>query len=142
MLFKILQTKEELCSSYTIVVQLYDENFTFEKYSTYLDDMIVNNYKQLAMYQDGKLIAVSGFWINTKLFSGKYLEIDNFIVDSNYQSKGIGNLLIKEIEKIAFENDAYTIVLDAFTSNFGAHKFYYNKGYVPKGFHFVKYLNN
>jgi hypothetical protein len=30
------------------------------------------------------------------------------------------------------------IVLDAFTGNFTAHRFYYNQGYGPKGFHFVK----
>ena len=32
------------------------------------------------------------------------------------------------------------IVLDAFSTNFSAHKFYYNHGYVPKGFHFVKFI--
>jgi hypothetical protein len=31
------------------------------------------------------------------------------------------------------------IVLDAF-GNFTAHRFYYNQGYGPKGFHFVKSL--
>ena len=44
-------------------------------------------------------------------------------------------------KKIAKENDSTMIVLDAFTGNFKAHRFYYNQGFSPKGFHFVKILN-
>jgi hypothetical protein len=32
------------------------------------------------------------------------------------------------------------IVLDAYTGNY-AQSFYYNQGFVPKGFHFLKILN-
>jgi hypothetical protein len=36
---------------------------------------------------------------------------------------------------------ANQICLDAYTTNFTAGKFYINHGFVPKGFHFVKFLN-
>ncbi|WMW78062.1 GNAT family N-acetyltransferase [Flavobacterium sp. 20NA77.7] len=132
---------EDLASNYLVIKQLYDATFTYEKYCSFLPEMISNGYSQVALYDKEKLIAVSGYWINTKLYTGKYLEIDNFIVDNAHQSKGIGKLLIAEIEKIAQQNKAKAIVLDAFTTNFGAHKFYFNQGYVPKGFHFVKFIN-
>ena len=132
---------EELVSNFQIIKQLYDATFTLEKYCSLLPDMISKGYTQIAIYEEEKLIAVSGYWLSTKLYTGKYLEIDNFIVDSAYQSKGIGKQLIAEIEKIAIKNEAKAIVLDAFTTNFGAHKFYFNQGYVPKGFHFVKFIN-
>lgn len=132
---------EDLASNYLVIKQLYDAAFTYEKYCSFLPEMISNGYSQVALYDKEKLIAVSGYWINTKLYTGKYLEIDNFIVDNAHQSKGIGKKLIAEIEKIALQNNAKAIVLDAFTTNFGAHKFYFNQGYVPKGFHFVKFIN-
>ena len=131
---------EEIVLNYGVIKQLYDENFTEEKYVALLEEMVPNGYKQIAIYDTNKLVAVSGYWINTKLYSGRYLEIDNFVVDINHQGKGLGIRLINEIEKIAQKFQVNAIVLDAFSTNFNAHKFYYNQGYVPKGFHFVKFI--
>lgn len=143
-IMNVLQCKsfEELAFNYSVIKQLYDTDFTYEKYCSLLPDMISKGYSQIALYDKAKLIAVSGYWVSTKLYTGKYLEIDNFIVDNAHQSKGIGKKLIAEIEKIALQNNAKAIVLDAFTTNFSAHKFYFNQGYVPKGFHFVKFFDN
>lgn len=131
---------EEIFLNYGVIQQLYDSNFTEEKYVALLEEMVPNGYKQIAIYEEEKLVAVSGYWINTKLYTGKYLEIDNFVVDEKHHGKGFGKMLIEEIEKIAKNNKANAIVLDAFSTNFSAHKFYYNHGYVPKGFHFVKFI--
>lgn len=143
-IMNVLQCKsfEELAFNFSVIKQLYDTDFTYEKYCSLLPDMISKGYSQIALYDKAKLIAVSGYWVSTKLYTGKYLEIDNFIVDNAHQSKGIGKKLIAEIEKIALQNNAKAIVLDAFTTNFSAHKFYFNQGYVPKGFHFVKFFDN
>lgn len=131
---------DTILENYSIIQQLYDSSFTKEKYESLIKEMIPNGYKQIAIYEEEKLVAVSGYWINTKLYTGKYLEIDNFVVDENHHGKGFGKMLIEEIEKIAKNNKANAIVLDAFSTNFSAHKFYYNHGYVPKGFHFVKFI--
>lgn len=130
----------EIKLNFPIIKQLYDSSFTLEKYETLINEMIPNGYKQVTIYKEEKLVAVSGYWINTKLYTGKYLEIDNFVVDENHHGKGFGKTLIEEIEKIAKNSKANAIVLDAFSTNFSAHKFYYNQGYVPKGFHFVKFI--
>jgi hypothetical protein len=56
------------------------------KYESYLKEM-VPNYKQLAVFENEICIAVTGFWTGTKLWSGKYIEIDNFIVHPEHRSK-------------------------------------------------------
>lgn len=132
---------EQLLNNYPLIKQLYNDSFTFEKYKSMLLKMIPNHYKQIAIIDNETIVAVSGYWINTKLYTDTYLEIDNFVVDENYRGKKIGNILINEIEKIALLHEANAIVLDAFATNYNAHKFYYNQGYVAKGFHFVKFLN-
>ena len=45
------------------------------------------------------------------------------------------------IDDKAKELGCTCIVLDAFTGNFPAHRFYYNKGYEPRGFHFIKTID-
>jgi hypothetical protein len=44
--------------------------------------MIPNNYKQIAVFEGDVCVGLSGLWSGTKN-SGKYLEIDNFIVQQN-----------------------------------------------------------
>ena len=84
---------------------------------------------------------MAGFWIGTKLWSGKYLELDNVVVHQDFRSQKIGSIMTNYLNQKAIAENCNMIVLDAFTTNFGAHKFYMNHGYVPKGFHFVKFLN-
>jgi GNAT superfamily N-acetyltransferase len=135
-----LTTLTEMTSQLKLMQQLYPK-LTLEKYSSYLSEMIPKQYIQIAVFEGEKCIGITGCWFSTKLWSGKYLEIDNFVVDEVYRSKGIGKMLTDFVEQKASNLGCTIIVLDAFTTNFTAHRFYYNQGYGPKGFHFVKILN-
>ena len=137
---RILSQKAEMLAHLDIVKQLYPD-FTVEKYGTLLDEMLKANYQQVIVTKNNKTIALTGVWIGTKLWSGKYIEIDSFVVDEDFRGQKIGDILIKEVHKIAEKEGANQIVLDAFTTNFTAGKFYINHGFQPKGFHFVKILN-
>lgn len=116
-------------------------NITEEKYKAYLEAMIPHNYTQVAIFDADKCVGLTGLWFGTKLWSGKYLEIDNFIVHPDHRSQGIGKILTDFANQKALDLECTLIVLDAFTSNFTAHRFYYNQGYNPRGFHFIKTLN-
>ena len=137
---KELTTKQEMLAQFHVMQYLYT-NFSLEKYEAYLSDMIPHNYKQIAVFEGEVCVGLSGLWSGTKLWSGKYLEIDNFIVHPEHRMKGIGKMMTDYIDIIGKETGCTMIVLDAFTGNFTAHRFYYNQGYAPKGFHFLKILN-
>lgn len=137
---KELTTIEEMVAQINTIRFLYP-NISLEKYQSFLSEMVPHNYIQIAIFEDDICLGLTGCWSATKLWTGKYLEIDNFVVNPDHRSKGIGKLLTDYIEKKAIELNCSSIVLDAFTGNFGAHRFYYNQGYAPKGFHFVKILD-
>ena len=140
MKLQVLTTVEEMLSQIETIKFLYP-NMTIERYEGFLSDMIPKNYKQVAVFNEDKCVGLTGFWFGTKLWTGKYLEIDNFIVHPDYRKNGIGKLLTDFIDEKAKELNCTCVVLDAFTGNFVAHKFYYNQGYVPRGFHFIKTIN-
>ena len=95
-------------------------------------------YKSFGVFDGANLVAISSCWLTTRHYSGKQLELDNVIVDEKYQSKGIGNILLSEIEKWAKSIDCKTIELNTYVQNLRSHKFYYNQGYQLLGFHFQK----
>jgi ribosomal protein S18 acetylase RimI-like enzyme len=135
-----LGTKTEMMEQFPLIQQLYPD-YTIEKYEDLLAAMLPNNYKQIIVVENGITIGLAGFWIGTKLWSGKYLEMDNVVVHEDFRSNGIGSIMTNYLNQKAIDEDCKMIVLDAFSTNFGAHKFYMNHGFVPKGFHFIKFLN-
>ncbi len=98
------------------------------------------NYKCFGLFDGKQLVGLSSGWITVKLYSGKQLEVDNVVVDNTIQSKGLGSVMMKEIELWVKENDCETIELNTYIQNDRSHKFYFNQGYKILGFHFQKQL--
>lgn len=123
-----------------ILQELYPE-LDQENYERMLQNMIPSNYAQVGVFSDDICIAISGYWLGTKLWCGPYLELDNVIVSEKARGTGAGKLIQHYLEEKANELNCSIMVLDAYTNNFKAHRFYYNQGYAPRGFHFIKILN-
>jgi GNAT superfamily N-acetyltransferase len=140
MKLQVLTSVHEMLSQIETIKFLYP-NMNIERYEGFLTDMVPKDYKQVAVFDGETCVGLSGFWFGTKLWTGKYIEIDNFIVHPEYRKKGIGKLLTQFIDEKAKELNCTCIVLDAFTGNFEAHRFYYNQGYAPRGFHFIKTID-
>ena len=137
--FKELTSLVEMLEHISVVQQL-QTSLTLEEYKTILLEMIKNGYGQIAIFDNNKCIGVSGYWINTKLYSGKYLEMDNVVVLPEYRSKGIGKLLSDWCINKAKENNCKNVMLDAYLENQKAHKFYEREGFIKKGYHFIKVI--
>ncbi len=107
-----------------------------ERLATLLADH--SNYQLFGAFAAGKLAGLAGAWIATKIWCGRYLEIDNLVVDPGQRSTGIGSLLIRHLETLARERDCKIVVLDSYTANRPSHRLYHRLGFEIWGFHFVK----
>src|ERR1700739_2616936 len=136
---KKLETIEEMEQMAGLIKELTPD-LTMDSYKKMLVEMIPHNYFQVAVFDGEKAIAVSGYWLATKIYCGKYLEIDNFVVAKEYRSQSIGKLLINWMLNEAKESNCQTVLLDAYVENFKAHKFYYREGFIARGFHYLKRL--
>lgn len=123
------------------LLQQLTTSLTPESTREMLIDMILKGYRMIGVFEGELCLGISGIWIGTKLYSGKYLEIDNFVTDSKYRSKGIGKMLTDHIEKMAREENCQCIMLDAYAVNTAAHRFYFREGYLIRGFHFIKEIS-
>jgi GNAT superfamily N-acetyltransferase len=140
MLVRELVDKEEMLKYLPVLNELYP-SLTAKEYSRELDEMLPCRYGQVAAFEEDECVAICGFWIGNKLWIGKYLELDNIVVRASHRSQGVGKLMFDFLERKAIEQQCKMLSLDSYTSNFKAHKFFYNEGYAPKGFHFVKLLD-
>lgn len=134
-----LEDKDEMLAHLSVLNHLYP-TLTLEEYKRELDLMLPHNYGQVGVFENEECIAISGFWIGNKLWCGKYLEIDNIVVAQEHRSRGVGQLIFDFLAKKAEEHDCTMMALDSYTTNYKAHKFFYNEGFAPKGFHFIKIM--
>lgn len=136
---KEITSVEEMLKQFDLL-RLLTPDITQPGTQEMLQEMVKNKYRMIGVFDNLVCVGLSGIWIGTKLYSGKYLEIDNFVTHPGYRSKGIGKLLVNYIDQIAKAENCKCIMLDAYVTNPAAHKFYLREGFIIRGFHFIKSL--
>lgn len=120
------------------LIQYLNPHMTAQRYEQLLRQMLPNHYRMVGIFDQEVCVGLSGFWISTKLYSGKYLEIDNFVIEETYRSQQLGKKLIDWLQAEATRHQCEMLMLDAYVVNSAAHKFYLREGFEIKGFHFLK----
>ncbi|WP_299889060.1 GNAT family N-acetyltransferase [uncultured Lacinutrix sp.] len=103
-------------------------------------EMIKQNYECAGIFDDGKLIGISGLWFQTRHYCGMSMEVDHVYIETEYQGKGLGKQFFKWLYNYAKEKGCTTSELNTYVQNYPSHKFYYNEGYEIYGYHFYKTL--
>jgi GNAT superfamily N-acetyltransferase len=106
-----------------------------------LQEMIQQNYECLGIFDEEKLIGTCGLWFQTRHYAGRSLEMDHVIIDDAYRGHGVGKMLVEFVSDYAAKKSCNWVELNSYVHNFPSHKFFYNQGFVAKGYHFVKDLN-
>ncbi|PHR14886.1 MAG: GNAT family N-acetyltransferase [Aequorivita sp.] len=105
-----------------------------------LKEMVQQNYECLGIFDEEKLIGICGLWFQTRHYAGRSLEMDHVIIDDTYRRHGIGKMLVDFVSDYAAKKSCNWVELNSYVHNFPSHKFFYNQGFVAKGYHFVKEL--
>jgi GNAT superfamily N-acetyltransferase len=136
---KEIKSKKVMLQQFPLLKQL---NPALKKtdYARMLSEMIKNGYRMVGAFCENDCVGTSGFWVNTKIWCGKYIEPDNIVVDKNYRSAGVGKILLDWISAEGKSLNCKAALLDSYVSNDKSHRFYFREGYIIKGFHFYKEL--
>lgn len=124
------------------LLQLLNPSVSEDVITQRLSDIRKTNYQCVGVFDDTKLIAVSGLWMLNKIYAGKHIEPDNVVVHPDYRSKGIGELLLNWIHQYATEQGCLTSELNSRISNDAGNKFWKKMGYEIAGYHFIKPLTS
>ncbi|MEH2295086.1 GNAT family N-acetyltransferase [Nostoc sp.] len=81
-------------------------------------------YKLAFMEVEQQAVAVAGFRISMCLASGKFLYIDDLVVDELKRSQGYGQQLFQWLIEYAKNHQCEHLSLDSGVQRFAAHRFY------------------
>ena len=127
---KLMQSVQDLHHNKRSEIHKDSEIFDKEEFSQNINNIIVAEINNL-------VVGVVKYLIKEKLENSytnyrKVLFIDALVVDQNYRKKGIGKILMLEMEKIAKYNNCSSVELNVWAFNENAIKFYEGMGMSVK----------
>lgn len=133
-------TPDEMRAGWPIIRQMYPDMAL----EIYLDCLTqASRYRQFAasiLNDENRCMGVVGAWLLPRVWCGLQVDIDNFVVDRDCRSLGIGKRLLEHCLAFAKEHNATVATLDTYVDNPASHRFYFREGFSIRGYHFVKPL--
>ncbi|MFA5886720.1 MAG: GNAT family N-acetyltransferase [Patescibacteria group bacterium] len=131
-------------SDYRELMSLYNLFVGEDKYSKHDNDSfsrVLDSQSNFVFVTEdlGKLIGFASFSIRSVIRYPKPIaELDEIFVRPEYRQKGVGKMLMQQIEDKAKELDCYRLFIESHYDHKAAHLFYESLGYTNYGYHFIK----
>jgi GNAT superfamily N-acetyltransferase len=93
-------------------------------------------YQLAFLMHENVVAAVAGFRLQTLLWSGRTLYVDDLVTDATRRSQGHGEAMLTWLIALAKEAGCTTFMLDSGTHRHEAHAFYFRQGLRISDFHF------
>jgi GNAT superfamily N-acetyltransferase len=110
---------------------------TEEELAKLLEILFDEGYKLAFIGDDEIAFSAIGFRIQTFLYSGKTLYIDDLVTLENHRKKGYGKLLLDFAKNFAKDTNCETFSLDSGIMRKDAHRLYLNEGFDIDCLHFA-----
>ena len=137
--FKIID-KQHINSIIPLIQKLNGNQVSDAVLKQRFSEMFTQNYECAGIFEDEKLIGISGLWFCTRHYSGKSVEPDHVFIDDDYRGKGLGKQFFEWIYDYVKLKGYESVELNTYVNNYPSHKFYYNEGFEILGYHFFKKL--
>lgn len=122
-----LQSQKEILEAFPMMNQLR----THLDEKAYLDLVTEarekDMYRLFALYDQGEIVAVTGFKPMITLYYGRFVWICDLVTDKNKRSNGYGGKLLAYVHEWAKENAYESVALSSGLQRTDAHRFYEEK---------------
>lgn len=140
MSYKIsLIAEEDINSIIPLLVQL-NPKISVKILEKRLEEMMQHRYQCVGVFDQNRLIGISGIWTLTKYYVGKHIEPDNVYILPEYRGRGIGKELMEWIFDYAKSIGCLASELNCYTKNKAGQDFWKSQGYEVVAYHYQKQL--
>jgi len=134
-IIQIATTEEEINRCFPVMHQLRPMLLA-EEFANRIKIQQAEGFQLAFLEEDGAVASVAGFRLQTLLWSGRTLYVDDLVTDAAQRSKGYGEAMLTWLIALAREADCTTFMLDSGTHRQEAHAFYFRNGLRISDFHF------
>lgn len=135
----ICKSDEEINACFTVMQQLRP-HITQAEFLSRIREQESQGYRLVSLLVADKVVAVAGFRMGSNLAWGRYLYVDDLVVDEAERSRGFGAALLDWLRNHARGLACKQLHLDSGMARRDAHRFYEREGMDKSGYHFVEVL--
>jgi len=135
-----LETPEEWQACLPLMRELRPHLAHDDAFAERLARMHQENYRLLAVMRDGQAVALAGYRYQENLIYGRFMYVDDLVVDPSARGSRWGARLIAELDQLARDADCDKFVLDTGLGNALAQRFYFRQGLLTSAIRFSKSL--
>ena len=138
-MIKIAETEDEWIACYPIVHELRDQ-LSLDDYLSLLGVMHEEGYRLAFLQVDGQIVCCAGFHMQSTLFMGSYMYVDDLVTGAAHRSQQYGEQMMDWLKAYAREQGCEKLTLCSGVQRFSAHKFYLNQGFKIASHYFTQEL--
>jgi GNAT superfamily N-acetyltransferase len=138
--FVHLDTPDSLLPAFDVMRQLRPHLTDARAFAAQVARQNAEGYRLLAASDAGRVIGLAGYRTLTNLLYGRFIYVDDLVVDGTLQRGGVGAQLLDAVRQIAREAGCAHFVLDTGLHMPLAQRFYFRNGLLARGMHFVEPL--
>jgi GNAT superfamily N-acetyltransferase len=101
---------------------------------------VQQGYRLLSAVEGGKTIGLIGYRTQENLLYGRFIYVDDLVVDASMRHLGLGARLLDSVRNEAIGLGCAHLVLDTGLHMPLAQRFYFREGLLARGMHFVQPL--
>lgn len=135
-MISIAESDAEIIGCFDVLRQLRPKLIREEFVARVRDYETRFGFRLAYLSDDGKVRAVAGFRIAEWLAGGKYLEIEDLVVDESTRSEGYGGELFDWLCDLARRENCDQLRLVSSVVRHAAHRFYLRKGMIIEAHYF------
>jgi ribosomal protein S18 acetylase RimI-like enzyme len=130
-------TEHDLVGLAELYKQFWGENSSLDKMRAAFRRLVADrDYNFLAAEEEGRLIGSVLGIVCADLYGDckGFMVVEDVIVDQRHRRKGVGSLLMRELERRAAQRGCSYILLVTDSERAGARRFYESLGYDPDAY--------
>ncbi|OCR25641.1 GCN5 family acetyltransferase [Pseudomonas syringae] len=140
-MFRLLSRGAEQAAGFKLMQQLRPHLSDLESFTRQLDRQAYQGYRLWGLWQGDQLAGLIGFRELENLIYGRFIYVDDLIVDPTMRQSGLGSVLLDKVREEARLRGCAHLVLDTGLHMALAQRFYFRAGLLARGMHFVQPLD-
>jgi GNAT superfamily N-acetyltransferase len=137
---RYIDRPEEQTASFELMRELRPHLADPAGYAAQLTRQAEHGYRLLGAFQNHRVVGLVGFREMENLIYGRFVYVDDLIVDQSQRHNGLGATLLQAARDYAQQQGCAHLVLDTGSHMSLAQRFYFREGLLARGMHFVQVL--
>jgi GNAT superfamily N-acetyltransferase len=134
-------SEEDLLASFEVMKELRPNLSDAAAFAAQVRRQAEQGYRLLAVWRDGRVVALAGYRVTENLIYGPFVYIDDLVSSSSERRSGLGATLIDAVRDEARKLGCKNLILDTGLANSLAQRFYFRQGLLARGLHFGQSLS-